>query len=355
MKIDTEDRAYRRSSKIIIKYRFDPSGSWLATPTNDSPPINPWTQQPDVVKLWDYKLNRPAADRYLTPKQVKHEDSSFCTGPPAECADEDLEKFLKASQFSTASGNGRQIDLRHCKFFYDQEIKFRDPSPLSAVDHHLRRSLATQASVQQIVSDLRDFFVFLINNWDEDVDCFGEPNPGTPLKFDFASSPDALVEQLKTFRYAMELILRGEGCSLDWTMASIVAIRSSVRKHVKARCSGSPQARSYMEHLLNTAYAVPHLFGPMPASMETELARNMADRLKVQPEPILRKDSGSSDSQVSFIRKADSVSSSSAGSSNPQQPRFRRPRRQAKWKKVKKNPQPINPPKNARGRGKNRR
>ena len=85
-------------------------------------------------------------------------------------------------------------------FFYDQEIKFRDPSPLSAVDHHLRRSLATQASVQQIVSDLRDFFVFLINPWDEDVDCFGEPNPGTPLKFDFASSPDALVEQLKTFR-----------------------------------------------------------------------------------------------------------------------------------------------------------
>ena len=137
-------------------------------------------------------------------------------------------------------------------------------------------------------------------------------------------------------------------------MASIVAIRSSVRKHVKARCSGSPQAKMYMEHLLNTAYAVPHLFGPMPASMETELARNLADRLKVQPEPILRKDSGSSDSQISFLRKADSFSSSSAGSSNPQQSRFRKPRRQAKWKNVKKNTQPFKPPKNARGRGKNR-
>merc|ERR1711874_382102 len=102
------------------------------------------------------------------------------------------------------------------------------------------------------------------------------------------------------------------------------------------------------EHLLNTAYAVPHLFGPMPASMETELARNLADRLKVQPEPILRKDSGSSDSQISFIRKADSFSSSSAGSSNPQQSRFRKPRRQAKWKNVKKNTQPFKPPKNVR-------
>ena len=97
--------------------------------------------------------------------------------------------------------------------------------------------------------------------------------------YDFAGSPDLLVEWLKSFRYAMELILRGEGCSLDWTMASIVAIRSSVRKHVKARCSGSSQAKVYMEHLLDTAYAVPHLFGPMPASMETELTRNMADKL----------------------------------------------------------------------------
>ena len=152
-----------------------------------------------------------------------------------------MERFLKASQFSSAAGNGRQIDLRHCKFFFDQEIKFRDPSPLSAVDHHLRRSLAAQASVQQIVSDLRDFFVFLINNWDAEVDCFGAPNPGTQLKFDFAGSPDLLVEQLKSFRYAMELILRGEGCSLDWTMASIVAIRSSVRNTLKLVARALPK------------------------------------------------------------------------------------------------------------------
>ena len=338
----------------MIKYNFDPAGSWLATPTNDSPTINPWTQQPDVVRLWDHKLNRPAADRYLTPKQVKHEDSSFCTGPPAECTDADFERFLKASQFSTAAGNGRQIDLRHCKFFQDQEIKFRDPSPLSAVDHHLRRSLAAQASVQQVVSDLRDYFVFLINNWNADVNCLGAPTPGTQLMYDFAGSPDCLVEQLKSFRYAMELILRGEGCSLDWTMASIVAIRSSVRKHVKARCSGSSQAKVYMEHLLDTAYAVPHLFGPMPASMETELARNMADKLKVQPEPFLRKDSGSSDSQISTQRKVDSSSSSSSGFSNPRQSGFRKPRKQLKWKNVKKNTQSLKPAKNAKGKGKNR-
>ena len=144
-----------------------------------------------------------------------------------------------------------------------------------------------------------------------------------------------LVEKLKSFRFAMELVLRGEGCALDWTMASIVAIRSSVRKHVKARCSGSSQAKTFMELLLNTAYAVPHLFGPMPASMEPELARNMADRLKVQPEPTLRKDSGSSDSQSSTQRKTESSSSSSAGSSNPQQLRFRKQPRKSNWKTVK--------------------
>ena len=152
----------------------------------------------------------------------------------------------------------------------------------------------------------------------------------------------------------MELILRGEGCSLDWTMASIVAIRSSVRKHVKARCSGSPQAKMYMEHLLNTAYAVPHLFGPMPASMETELARNMADKLKVQPEPTLQKESGSSDSQSSIQRKAESSSSSSAAFSNHQQSRFLKPKKQFKWKNVRKNTQPFKPSKNARSKGKNR-
>ena len=149
-----------------------------------------------------------------------------------------------------------------------------------------------------------------------------------------------LVEKLKSFRFAMELVLRGEGCALDWTMASIVAIRSSVRKHVKARCSGSPQAKSYMEHLLNTAYAVPHLFGPMPASMETELARNMADRLKVQPEPTLRKESGSSDSQSSTQRKTDSSASSSAGFSNHQQSRFRSRLRKKNWRTGRKNSPP---------------
>ena len=96
-------------------------GSWLASPTNASPTINPWTQQPgrllektlspDDVKIWDHKLNRPAAELYLTPKQVKHEDSSFCTGPLAECTNADLEKFLKVSQFSSAAGNGRQFVL----------------------------------------------------------------------------------------------------------------------------------------------------------------------------------------------------------------------------------------------------
>ena len=163
-----------------------------------------------------------------------------------------------------------------------------------------------------------------------------------------------LVEKLKSFRFAMELVLRGEGCALDWTMASIVAIRSSVRKHVKARCSGSPQAKSYMEHLLNTAYAVPHLFGPMPASMETELARNMADRLKVQPEPTLRKESGSSDSQSSTQRKTDSSASSSAGFSNHQQSRFRSRLRKKNWRTGRKNTLPHKPPKNAKGKGKNK-
>ena len=163
-----------------------------------------------------------------------------------------------------------------------------------------------------------------------------------------------LVEKLKSFRFAMELVLRGEGCALDWTMASIVAIRSSVRKHVKARCSGSSQAKTFMELLLNTAYAVPHLFGPMPASMETELARNMADRLKVQPEPTLRKESGSSDSQSSTQRKTDSSASSSAGFSNHQQSRFRSRLRKKNWRTGRKNTLPHKPPKNAKGKGKNR-
>merc|ERR1712179_261869 len=73
----------------------------------------------------------------------------------------------------------------------------------------------------------------------------------------------------------------------------------------------------------------------MPASMEPELARNMADRLKVQPEPTLQKDSGSSDSQSSTQRKTESSSSSSAGYSNPQQLRFRKQPRKSNWKTVK--------------------
>ena len=86
-----------------------------------------------------------------------------------------------------------------------------------------------------------------------------------------------------------------------------------------------------MGHLLDTAYAVPHLFGPMPASMETELARNMADKLKVQPEPTLQKDSGSSDSQSSNQHKANSSSSSFAGFSNSKQTKFHgKPKKQSK-------------------------
>ena len=271
-----------RSSKIYISYRLPVEGSWFNKPIHDSEKTNPFTGKPEIVALWDHKTKRPIADRFLTPKQIEDKESSFVSAPLAKCSDPELEKFLMAEQLVTTEGGHKGICLKACKFIEGSRVNFKEPQLFSHVDRYLRRSIAVQGSMNQIVNDLCEHLKFLTLRWDEHVNMEGNASAIT-LKEDFASSYEKILDHLRDWRAGLELIKIGQTTILDWSMASTVACRSAARKAVLDRCHGTEDSKAISEALGDTHYAVPSIFGPMPETLDCKLTweGNKACRLKV--------------------------------------------------------------------------
>ena len=271
-----------KSTKMYISYRLPVEGSWFNKPPPDLERTNPFTGKVEVVGLWDHKAKRPIADRYLTPKQVEDKESTFVSAPAAKCSDPEIEKFLMAEQLVTTEGNHKGICLKGCKFIEGSRVNFKEPQLFSHVDRHLRRSIAVQGSMNQVVNDLCEHLKFLTMNWDEHVNMDGNA-AATTLKEDFASSYDKLLDHLRNWRAGLELIKIGQTTILDWSMASTIACRSAARKAVLDRCYGPEDSKTIREALADSHYAVPSIFGPLPEALDCKLTWDgtKACRLKV--------------------------------------------------------------------------
>ena len=346
-----------KSTKMYISYRLPVEGSWFNKPPPDLERTNPFTGKLEVVGLWDHKAKRPIADRYLTPKQVEDKESTFVSAPAAKCSDPEIEKFLMAEQLVTTEGNHKGICLKSCKFIEGSRVNFKEPQLFSHVDRHLRRSIAVQGSMNQVVNDLCEHLKFLTMNWDEHVNMDGNA-AATTLKEDFASSYDKLLDHLRNWRAGLELIKIGQTTILDWSMASTIACRSAARKAVLDRCYGPQDSKSIAEALVDTHYAVPSIFGPMPEAVDCKLTWDGSKgcRLKVyeNESDIPRTKLVASGSGLSNKRKAQTAFAGGAGkpfqapvSQQPKQSSNYYGKGSKNWKQFPKN----KGPKNSRGRG----